>query len=90
MAYKVAIRKNATREIREIEMDLDWHDHSLFWWTQGNFGCDCNRELTFEPNGTFPDPEDPPCGHERFTVLYVEFPDGKRIFIDTPPAVSGE
>ena len=83
--YKVAIRNNATGEVRIQHEDLDWHDHSLFWWTEGNFGCDCNREDEWLRAGGMPEdgiPEDNECGHERFSVLYAEFPDGRRITID--------
>jgi hypothetical protein len=48
MTYSVAIRKNETGEVRICEMEVPWGETSLFWWTEGNFGCDCNRELLFE------------------------------------------
>ena len=24
---------------------LEWQDGSEYWWSEGNFGCDCNRAL---------------------------------------------
>ncbi len=94
MSYKIAIRKNATGEIRVYELErCDWDDASLFWLSrgQGNFGCDCNRELEFVRAGG-PGPEDDPywneleteCGHERFDILYAELPDGSRHEVDGP------
>jgi hypothetical protein len=80
--YKVAIKNNLTEEIRLCEMDLDWEDHSEWWWTEGNMGCDCNRELFWRrSNEEHPDLEDVKCGDDRFSVLYAELPDGTRIEI---------
>lgn len=96
MPYKVAIRKNATGEIRIAEMDFEWDKGNdstdLFWWTEGNFGCDCNRYLEFEragghdPDDDVPDDQQQECGHTAYSVLYAEMPDGKRVPIDEEPA----
>jgi hypothetical protein len=94
MSFKIAIRKNATGEVRVYELEgCDWNDHSLFWLSrgQGNFGCDCNRELEFARAGG-PGPGDDPdwndlqteCGHERFDILYAEMPDGCQVKVDDP------
>lgn len=88
--YRAAIRNNETDEIRLCPINLEWND-SVFWWTQGNMGCDCNRSRdwyraggmtceVFEQLG-----DDNPlfkCGVNRFDVLYVELEDGTRIPID--------
>lgn len=86
MSYTVTIRKNATGETRVYDCsDLEWREHSLFWWTDGNFGCDCNRELSFErAGGSDPDIDAVKCGDGAFTVLHADFPDGSRIIIDPP------
>lgn len=92
MAYVVAIRNNITGEIRIQPEDLEWQTHSLFWWTEGNFGCDCNREDEWLRAGGATEediPDGNECGHERFSVLYAEFPDGSRIMIDKPLNKSG-
>ena len=75
--------ENETGEIRIRDMNVDFHDYSLFWLTEGNFGCDCNRHLEFERAGNnevFND--DRPCGSEKYSVLYAEFPDGTKMKID--------
>lgn len=96
MSYVVRMRKNETGEIRECQMDMDWHKPQpddpdwtdMFWWTEGNFACDCNRHDTFEravgiePSDEYDD--DIPCGHHRFTVIEAILPDGTRIQIDRP------
>ena len=46
----VDIRKNATGEVRRVKEPKLWRgdaDTPDFWWTDGNAGCDCNRELFF-------------------------------------------
>jgi hypothetical protein len=92
MGYTVTMRKNETGEVRAIDQDLEWHDSSLYWWTDGNFGCDCNRHIHWlYAEGKRPeDIDDIDCGDTRYTVLYADFPDGSRIAIDSPPAPTSE
>ena len=82
-SYEVAIRKNSTGEIKILKETLDWDTTNnyghVYWWAEGNFGCDCNRAIQF---GDY----DESCGESRFSVLYVELPDGTIIPIDTDPA----
>ncbi len=60
MAYRVAIKDTETGEVRVTE--FPYEDDDLFWWTDGNFGCDCNRWLTFErAGGNEPDLDDMSC-----------------------------
>lgn len=80
MSYRVSITNNATGETKLVGVDLDWLDHTLFWWTDGNFGCDCNRSDVFHEYA-----EGSPevkCGGSRFTVHYALMQDGSRIDID--------
>lgn len=45
-----------------------WDD--LFWWTEGNMGCDCNRHLVFErAQGREPPDEECVCGTTRYHVV---------------------
>lgn len=90
MSYKVAIRDNATGEVRIGAYDFEWFKEDGgtddFWWTEGNMSCDCNRHLEFLRAGG-PGPADDPhwnnvehaCGDGAYSVLYAELPDGKRI-----------
>ncbi len=98
MGYKVAIRNNATGEVRiGVYDELEWHDSSVFFWTEGNFGCDCNRELEFTRAGG-PGPADDPywngleteCGNGRFSALYAEFADGSRVPLDDESPQPGD
>lgn len=88
MSYKVAIRDNATGEVRIGAYDFDWNE---FWWTEGNMSCDCNRRLEFLRAGG-PGPAGDPhwndaeheCGNGAYSVLYAYLPDGKRIALQEP------
>lgn len=83
MEYKIAIRNNETGEIRECPQDLKWEEHTDFWWTEGNMACDCNRHLEFErAGGRKPEWDEGECGDEKYTALYAEFPNGKKITLD--------
>lgn len=85
MPYTVRIRRNFDNLIRTRTMDLDWsddNDSSLFWWTEGNFGCDCNREWEFQRAAGEQESDDPECSEHRYSVLDAALPDGRVIRID--------
>lgn len=89
MGYKVCIIDTQTGEERVHDMgNIPWGDASVFWWIEGNFGCDCNRALEFARAGGVPETEvmkiDQPCSlnrPQRYRVPWVEV-EGKRIEID--------
>ena len=87
MAVNIAIRNNKTGEVRvHRDPDATWWSHSEFAWTEGNFGCDCNRHLVFlwaAGEDEADEAESVPCGHELYTVLWVEpRGDGKRYWLE--------
>lgn len=85
--YHVAIRNNETGEVRMYRHDLAWDD-DLYQWTEGNYGCDCNRRLFwYRANGD--EAEEIICGETAFSALYAELPDGTRIEIDSPAERTG-
>jgi hypothetical protein len=88
MPYKVRIRRNSDNLIRTYDDDLDWHDSSMFWWTEGNAGCDCNRALFFARavDEDEPDWDNIPCGDKLYTVLDITLEDGRVIEVDAPVA----
>lgn len=81
-SYYVAIQNNDTREIRRYRYDMEWDESSAYAWTDGNFGCDCNRALFFARAAGENDPEDRGCGITLYSALYAELSDGRRIQID--------
>lgn len=48
----------------EMEYETSWHggDNPLWYFTEGNMGCDCNRGLVFGDDSV-------PCGETRFELL---------------------
>lgn len=80
------LRNNYTNEVRTYESNKGWSDAEEYWWTDGNFGCDCNRHLTFIriQGKELADNEEAPCGEVRYSALYVEFEDGSKVEIDEP------
>jgi len=69
---KAHIRNNATNVVRVYDTEeilKDDEECPNDWsWTNGNYGCDCNRELFFlRANGDV-EPEDSVCSTGRFSV----------------------
>jgi hypothetical protein len=80
----------ATGEIREYTMideyetEADWQgmNHSYQWGPDGNYGCDCNRELFFLRANDEPEPDgDGRCGESRYRLLGL-FADGDLVYRD--------
>jgi len=73
---KVLIACAATGERRTYSDDWIVEDEdgfsSRYIWEEGNFACDCNRALFFARSIGEDDPEDRPCGDERFTVKITD------------------
>lgn len=64
--FAVQLRETATGRTRIVNYSADSDTEAqAFWWTDGNGGCDCNRELYFYD---FPD-RDTACGESRFEVI---------------------
>jgi hypothetical protein len=76
--YKVMLKNNETSEQRTIPMNLDWHEASEFWWTEGNMACDCNRHDIF--NDAQDDGID--CGDYKYTAICAILDTGERIALD--------
>lgn len=65
------IRKNDAGEVRRYPFDESGEEDqdlpSTYLWEEGNYACDCNRELFFERSkGVEIDNEK--CSHNRFAV----------------------
>ena len=81
--YKVAIKNNETGEVRVSTQNFEFEAHTEWAWTEGNYGCDCNRHLEFERAiGNTPDFDEAICGDDKYSVLYFEIDDGEIINIE--------
>lgn len=72
--YLVTIRRVA--DGAEVVRAFDYEWESDFWWSDGNMGCDCNREREFLA-GLGWDQEAirrhaPECGSSRFVVSITD------------------
>lgn len=78
----VKIKRLADNAIRTYQCDMEWYSEdgaSIWQFTEGNFGCDCNRELWFEAADGNHLPVDGKleCGDgARFRVVSVNADDG--------------
>ena len=81
----IDIKRNVDGVIRRYG-PMDWHDDAecpeWIWW-EGNFACDCNRDLFFgraaNPVYDSDDDEDAKCGCERYSV-HIVGADGKVLY----------
>ena len=87
---EVRIRRNSDGVIRTYEGKGYWDDGlcgepagpSTFIWEEGNFSCDCNRELFFLRAGQEPEHDEVECGADRYAVELVNPKDGRVFYSD--------
>lgn len=81
----ILIKKNATGEVRRYEHN-GFCENSKFQWTDGNFGCDCNRHLFFVRSKDDEREEDWefPCGESEYSIQGAEV-DGRFIALGDFP-----
>lgn len=78
MKYDVRITDAATGETRIAREFDDWDEVNFaphYLWSDGNYGCDCNRYLFFErAGGKDPDVGGFDCnnGPNRYTVVITD------------------
>lgn len=80
--YTVRFREVATNQEREKVYEFKWEEGSDFWWSDGNFSCDCNRELEFERAGGH-EPKDitkTKCSEGRYKVVWIKTSDGETVY----------
>ena len=91
MTYSVVITDTQTGETRTRHIvDQPWNDATAFWWTDGNFGCDCNRSAEFirasgrEPTEQEYDAQKCDDGVTfRFYVSHAILENGTRVELDS-------
>ena len=80
----ILLRNNRTGETRWYDDEMDWSDGSMYLWTEGNYGCDCNRHLFFERAAGIGDDEgeDVGCSEVLYTAVEAVLPTGEVIPLD--------
>ena len=79
LRYTVLLRNNATGEVREIAGNPGgWGEDADYLWTEGNFACDCNRQLLFDGCRV----GEPTCGDSAFTAICAKLEDGTVVALD--------
>ena len=84
--YYVTIRDRKTCDVSRTAINLPWDESSEFWWSEGNFSCDCNRGDVFH-DGMGIKRRDYPCvnvefPNGRFEVVSVELEGGSVVYGD--------
>lgn len=82
--YTVDILEVATGEVVRRGMDLPWDDGSIYWWTEGNYSCDCNRRMEFMRGKELdPDDAETECGDGAYRVT-ITLPSGEVVLREGP------
>lgn len=72
MSYIVRLRRVSDGKEVDVVWPFSWEEGSLFYWTGGNNGCDCNREAAFETAlGREHHAEDFWCSEGRFDLVSI-------------------
>lgn len=80
----IYIRRTTDDAVRVYSpSDWGWHDDGGdYQWTDGNFGCDCNRYLFFQRAADEDEAEEYPCGQTLYRVRIVERGTARVLFCD--------
>lgn len=86
------IRKNSTGEVRlyntsEI-LDAGENYPSAYMWEEGNFSCDCNREIFFEEVVGKEATEFPGCQDGHYSVNLENPATGELYYVEYEPDAS--
>jgi hypothetical protein len=67
LIFTVTRRSDGVQRTYRMD-DVYGHSSTAYWFREGNMACDCNRAMQFARAGDEPEPEDPPCGSDKFHV----------------------
>ena len=77
---RVEIRRNSDGAVAVSENEhVGWYQYQ---WENGNYSCDCNRELFFFRARGEEEPEDNDCGHTRYAVRIQSSKTGELLYSD--------
>lgn len=78
----VRIQEVASGTERDYVYPYEWEDSLEYLWSEGNYGCDCNRALFFARAVGEEDPEDRECGETAFRIVSITDDDGKIVYAE--------
>jgi len=71
--WHVTIRRNADNVVRVYDMKLGpWKgEGDDYWFSEGNWSCDCNRMAGFLSAGAEGEPDEVPCGDGAYSIVSI-------------------
>jgi hypothetical protein len=70
---RVVLQRVSDGEQRTVlDEDSVYADAAESWWTEGNGGCDCNRDLYFEGAAGQESDNDMPCGEVAYRLVSLK------------------
>jgi hypothetical protein len=87
--YTISITRTSDQKTLELHdvwgdwpgyvRDGDWQESIVYMWDEGNYCCDCNRQMYFLKASGEADPEFGECGFTAYKVnwLRIDEPGGK-------------
>lgn len=80
--YTVLMRDNTTGEVREFPWETDMKEETIVHcWSDGNFGCDCNRDLHFSGQ-SYVTWGGAKCGDGKYFVISITNAAGRVVYAD--------
>lgn len=86
--YRVSITQVATGKIVEFDdvwgypgykRGENWENDPVFIWWEGNYSCDCNRDLFFNRISNPAYDTDMPCGESAYKLNWIKNLETNRI-----------
>lgn len=81
MNSTIYIRDNDTLEIKSFDMNLSLDEDGelfIYGYTEGNFSCDCNRDIMFRELSDMQDGID--CGETKYSLMIIDNRTDKEIY----------
>ncbi len=81
---EVWIKDTTTGEARPCCQGYEWFGD--FIWEEGNYACDCNRQLFFERSvdPEWDTDEEHTCGDGRYLIMSIYLEDGSVVYSESP------
>lgn len=85
--FILGVREKTIRVYYPEPFDWDEKRQIIWQWTEGNYGCDCNRYLFFQRAMNDDESEDIDHNGRNYLVSHIELTNGECIRIDELPPI---